>query len=168
MASEQPIALGDQNSDNTSDEQALFLSEIFPTLNVAADRPSWDTVAIWGCGPVGQFAIRLGAGRDIAIDEVQDSSPWPRPKHQSKLDVYDDLMARTDERGLDSCIDAVGCKASGRCAADPVLDKAKSVVMLATDRVHVLRQTIMCCRNCGMILIPGGSDGMGDKIRSVL
>ena len=82
----------------------------------------------------------------------------------SKTDVYDELMKRTGKRGPDSCIDAVGCEASGHGAADAVLDKVKAATFLATDRVHVLREAIMCCRKAGTISIPGVYVGMGDKI----
>jgi threonine dehydrogenase-like Zn-dependent dehydrogenase len=82
----------------------------------------------------------------------------------SKQDVYDELMKRTSKRGPDSCIDAVGCEASGHGTADAVLDKVKAAAFLATDRVHVLRQAIMCCRKAGTVSIPGVYVGMGDKI----
>ena len=119
-----------------------------------------DTVAIWGCGPVGQFAIRsallMGAGRVIAIDEVPERLAMAEAGGAetidfSKTDVYDELMKRTGKRGPDSCIDAVGCEASGHGAADAVLDKVKAATFLATDRVHVLREAIMCCRKAGTI-----------------
>ena len=138
--------------DSVTDEQALFLSDIFPTGYMAAENAQiedGDTVAIWGCGPVGQFAIRsalmMGAGRVIAIDEVPERLAMAEAGGAetidfSKVDVYDELMARTNNRGPDSCIDAVGCEASGHGAADAVLDKVKAVAMLATDRVHVLRR----------------------------
>ena len=137
--------------DNVTDEQALFLSDIFPTGYMAAVNAQiepGDTVAIWGCGPVGQFAIRsallLGAGRVIAIDEVPERLAMAEAGGAetidfSKTDVYDELMKRTNKRGPDSCIDAVGCEASGHGAADAVLDKVKAAAFLATDRVHVLR-----------------------------
>ena len=162
--------------DSVTDEQALFLSDIFPTGYMAAENAQiepGDTVAIWGCGPVGQFAIRsalmLGAGRVIAIDEVPERLAMAEAGGAetidfSKTDVYDELMARTDKRGPDSCIDAVGCEASGHGAADAVLDKVKAATFLATDRVHVLREAIMCCRKAGTISIPGVYVGMGDKI----
>jgi hypothetical protein len=82
----------------------------------------------------------------------------------SKTDVYDELMKRTSKRGPNNCIDAVGCEASGHGAADAVLDKVKAAAFLATDRVHVVRQAIMCCRKAGTISIPGVYVGMGDKI----
>jgi threonine dehydrogenase-like Zn-dependent dehydrogenase len=124
--------------DSVTDEQALFLSDIFPTGYMAAVNAQiepGDTVAIWGCGPVGQFAIRsallLGAGRVIAIDEVPERLAMAEAGGAetidfSKTDVYDELMKRTDKRGPDSCIDAVGCEASGHGAADAVLDKVKT------------------------------------------
>jgi threonine dehydrogenase-like Zn-dependent dehydrogenase len=162
--------------ENVSDEQALFLSDIFPTGYMAAENAQiedGDTVAIWGCGPVGQFAIRsalmMGAGRVIAIDEVPERLAMAEAGGAeiidfSKTDVCDELMARTDKRGPDSCIDAVGCEASGHGAADAVLDNVKAAAFLATDRVHVLRQAIMCCRKAGTISIPGVYVGAGDKI----
>jgi threonine dehydrogenase-like Zn-dependent dehydrogenase len=160
--------------DNLSDEQALFLSDIFPTGYMAAENAQiedGDTVAIWGCGPVGQFAIRsafmMGAGRVIAIDEVPERLAMAQAGGAeiidfSKTDVYDELMVRTKGRGPDSCIDAVGCEASGHGAEDAVLDKVKAATYLATDRVHVIRQAIMSCRKAGTISIPGVY--MGDKI----
>ncbi|UZF93251.1 zinc-dependent alcohol dehydrogenase [Bosea sp. NBC_00550] len=162
--------------DSVSDEQALFLSDIFPTGYMAAENAQireGDTVAIWGCGPVGQFAIRsafiLGAGRVIAIDEVAErlamaEAGGAETINFSKLDVYDELMVRTKGRGPDSCIDAVGCEAAGHGAADAILDKVKAATFLATDRVHVLREAIMCCRKGGTVSIPGVYVGMGDKI----
>jgi threonine dehydrogenase-like Zn-dependent dehydrogenase len=162
--------------DSVTDEQALFLSDIFPTGYMAAENAQiqpGDTVAIWGCGPVGQFAIRsalmMGAGRVIAIDEVPERLAMAQAGGAetidfSKVDVYDELMSRTAKRGPDSCIDAVGCEATGHGAADAILDKVKTTVMLATDRVHVLREAIMCCRKGGTISIPGVYVGMADKI----
>jgi len=159
-----------------SDEQVLFLSDIFPTGYMGAemcDIKPGDTIAIWGCGPVGQFAIRsalmLGAGRVIAIDEIPERLAMAEAGGAetidfSKSDVYDELMKRTGKRGPDSCIDAVGCEASGHGAADAVLDKVKAATFLAIDRVHVLRQAIMCCRKAGTVSIPGVYVGLGDKI----
>ena len=172
MADVGPIKIPDE----VSDEQALFLSDIFPTGYMAAENAQiedGDTVAIWGCGPVGQFAIRsafmMGAGRVIAIDEVPErlamaEAGGAETINFSETDVYDELMKRTDKRGPDSCIDAVGCEASGHGAVDATLDKVKAAAFLATDRVHVLRQVIMSCRKGGTISIPGVYVGMGDKI----
>ena len=172
MADVGPIKIPDE----VSDEQALFLSDIFPTGYMAAENAQiedGDTVAIWGCGPVGQFAIRsafmMGAGRVIAIDEVPErlamaEAGGAETINFSETDVYDELMKRTDKRGPDSCIDAVGCEASAHGAVDATLDKVKAAAFLATDRVHVLRQVIMSCRKGGTISIPGVYVGMGDKI----
>jgi threonine dehydrogenase-like Zn-dependent dehydrogenase len=164
--------------DSVTDEQALFLSDIFPTGYMAAENAQiedGDIVAIWGCGPVGQFAIRsallMGAGRVIAIDEVPERLAMAEAGGAETIDfskvddVYDTLMAMTpNRRGPDSCIDAVGCEAAGHGGADAVIDKIKTATMLATDRVHVLRQAIMCCRMGGTVSIPGVYVGMGDKI----
>jgi threonine dehydrogenase-like Zn-dependent dehydrogenase len=163
--------------DSVTDEQALFLSDIFPTGYMAAENAQiqdGDTVAIWGCGPVGQFAIRsaimMGAGKVIAIDEVPERLAMARAGGAetldfSKVDVYEELMARTENRrGPDSCIDAVGCEAAGHGGADAVLDKVKAAVKLTTDRVHVLRQTIRACRMGGTVSIPGVYVGLADKI----
>ncbi len=161
--------------DSVTDEQALFLSDIYPTGYMAAENAQiqdGDTVAIWGCGPVGQFAIRsalmMGARRVIAIDEIPERLAMARAGGAeifdfSKTDVYDELMMLTNKRGPDSCIDAVGCEAAGHGAADAILDKVKAATMLATDRVHVLRQVIMCCRKAGTISIPGVYVGVADK-----
>jgi threonine dehydrogenase-like Zn-dependent dehydrogenase len=162
--------------ENVTDEQALFLSDIFPTGYMAAENAQikdGDTVAIWGCGPVGQFAIRsallMGAARVVAIDEVSERLAMAEAGGAetidfSKTDVYDELMALTNNRGPDSCIDAVGCEAAGHGASDATIDKVKAAAFLATDRVHVLRQAIMCCRKAGTVSIPGVYVGMGDKI----
>jgi threonine dehydrogenase-like Zn-dependent dehydrogenase len=163
--------------DSVTDEQALFLSDIFPTGYMAAENAQiedGDTVAIWGCGPVGQFAIRsalmMGAGRVIAIDEVPERLAMAQAGGAetldfSKVDVYDELTSRTpNRRGPDSCIDAVGCEASGHGGVDAVLDKAKAAVMLTTDRAHVLRQAIRACRMGGTVSIPGVYVGFADKI----
>lgn len=157
------------------DETVLFLSDIFPTSWMAAentDLEEGDTVAVWGCGPVGQFTIRslklLGAGRILAIDEVPQRLQMAEEGGAetidfSQTDVYDRLMELTDGRGPDRCVDAVGCEASGHGAVDAVLDKAKAAVFLTTDRAHVLRETVMCCRKGGTISVPGVYIGVPDK-----
>jgi len=163
--------------ENLTDEQTLFLSDIFPTGYMAAENAQikdGDTVAIWGCGPVGQFAIRsalmMGAGKVIAIDQVPErlsmaAAGGAEVLDFSQVDVAEELSKRTPNgRGPDSCIDAVGCEASGHGGADAMLDKAKAAVLLATDRVHVLRQAIMACRMGGTVSIPGVYVGLGDKI----
>ncbi len=159
------------------DEQVLFLSDIFPTGYMAAENAQiepGDTVAIWGCGPVGQFAVKsawmLGAGRVIAIDRVPErlrlaqSYGGAETIDASEEDVYDRLMEMTQGRGPDRCIDAVGTEAHGAGTLDAIVDKVKSATFLGTDRPHVLREAIMCCRKAGTISIPGVYVGLLDKI----
>ncbi|MDC0715694.1 zinc-dependent alcohol dehydrogenase [Nannocystis bainbridge] len=159
-----------------SDEQVLFLSDIFPTGYFAAElcgiEPG-DTVAIWGCGPVAQMAIRsawmLGAGRVVAIDRVPERLRMAEAGKAETINfdetkVYDRLMELTGGRGPDRCIDAVGCEAHGAGSADAVMDKVKTAVNLATDRAHVLREAIMCCRKFGTLSIPGVYVGAVDKM----
>lgn len=158
------------------DDQVLFLSDIFPTGYMAAencDIEPGDTVAIWGCGPVAQFAIKsawmLGAGRVIAIDRVPERLEMARREGKaetidfSEVGVYDQLMEMTKGRGPDRCIDAVGAEAHGTGSFDAVLDKAKAALMLGTDRPHVLREAIMCCRKGGTLSIPGVYVGLVDN-----
>jgi threonine dehydrogenase-like Zn-dependent dehydrogenase len=159
-----------------TDEQVLFLSDIFPTGYMAAENCNihrGDLIAIWGCGPVGLFAIRsafmLGAERVIAIDTVPERLELARQAGAETLDfgevdVYDEIQARTQGRGADSCIDAVGTEAHVGASFDAVLDRVKQAVFLGTDRPHVLRQAIHCCRNGGNISIPGVYGGLLDNI----
>ncbi len=162
--------------DGIPDDQVVFLSDIFPTGYMAAENAQidpGDTVAIWGCGPVAQFAIRsawmLGAGRVIAIDRVPERL---RMAEQGKAetinfdekDVYDTLMELTKGRGPDRCIDAVGAEAHAGGGVGAVLDKAKTSVGLATDRPAALRDAIMCCRKGGTVSIPGLYVGLLDKV----
>jgi len=159
------------------DEMVLFLSDIFPTGYMAAencDIEPGDTVAVWGCGPVAQFAIQsawmFGAERVIAIDRVPERLHLAATKGRAEtlnfdeVGVYDRLMEMTKGRGPDRCIDAVGCEAHATGTFDAVMDKAKSAVMLATDRAHVLREAIMCCRKGGSISVPGAYVGFPDKL----
>jgi threonine dehydrogenase-like Zn-dependent dehydrogenase len=159
------------------DEQVLFLSDIFPTGYMAAENAEvepGDTVAVWGCGPVAQFAIQsawmFGAGRVIAIDRVPERLRMAEEQGKAETinfeeqDVYDTLMEMTGGRGPDRCIDAVGAEAHAGGSFDAVLDKAKAAVFLGTDRPHVLREAIMCCRKGGTLSIPGVYLGFLDKI----
>ncbi|KAA0970994.1 glutathione-dependent formaldehyde dehydrogenase [Aureimonas fodinaquatilis] len=163
--------------DGISDEQALFLSDIFPTGYMAAENAEiepGDTVAVWGCGPVGQFAIQsawmLGAGRVIAIDTVPErlEMAWTVGKAEvidfREVDVYEMLQEMTGGRGPDRCIDAVGAEAHAGGSIDAVVDKVKAATFLGTDRPHVLREMIMCCRKGGTLSVPGVYIGMLDKI----
>lgn len=158
------------------DEQVLFLSDIFPTGYMAAENcgiESGDTVAVWGCGPVGQFAIRsawlLGAARVVAIDCVPErlrmaAAGKAETIDFSETDVYERLMEMTAGRGPDRCIDAVGCEAHGMGSFDAVMDKVKAALRLTTDRAHALREAIMCCRKGGTVSVPGAYVGMIDKL----
>jgi len=159
------------------DEQVLFLSDIFPTGYMAAENAEiepGETVAIWGCGPVGQFAIQsawmLSAGRVIAIDRVPERLRMAEERGRAETinfedgDVYERLMALTGGRGPDRCIDAVGTEAHGRGSVDAMFDKVKVAAYLGTDRPHVLREAIMCCRKGGTISVPGVYIGFLDKI----
>jgi threonine dehydrogenase-like Zn-dependent dehydrogenase len=161
--------------DSLSDEQVLFLSDIFPTGYMAAEncgiRPG-DTVAVWGCGPVGQFAIKsaylLGAERVIAIDRVPERLALAATQGQAEILNYDDtdiaetLRAMTGGQGPDACIDAVGLEAHGT-SLDAWYDRAKTAMYLATDRSHALRQAILACRKGGVVSIPGVYGGFLDK-----
>jgi threonine dehydrogenase-like Zn-dependent dehydrogenase len=166
-------------NDSLSDEQVLFLSDIFPTGYMAAenaDIEEGDTVAVWGCGPVGQFAIQsawmFGAGRVIAIDRVPDRLRMAEEKGKAEVinfeksdhTVYERLQEMTNGRGVDRCIDLVGAEAHGWGSFDAVMDKAKASVFLTTDRAHVLREAIWCCRKGGTISMPGVYVGFLDKI----
>jgi threonine dehydrogenase-like Zn-dependent dehydrogenase len=159
------------------DEKVLFLSDIFPTGYMAAencDIEPGDTVAVWGCGPVAQFAIKsawmLGAGRVVAIDRVPERLAMARTHGKAETidfdqeDVYERLQQMTNGRGPDRCIDAVGCEAHGTGGVDAIIDKAKAAVNLTTDRAHALRQAIYCCRKGGTISVPGAYVGLPDKI----
>jgi threonine dehydrogenase-like Zn-dependent dehydrogenase len=163
--------------DGMKDEDVLFLSDIFPTGYMAAENAGieeGDTVAIWGCGPVGQFAIQsawmLGAGRVIAIDHLPERLQMAREHGRaetldfSDVKIYDTLMEMTDGRGPDSCIDCVGLESDAMASVDAMIDKAKAALYLATDRPHVLREAIYSCRKGGTISIPGVYVGMVDHL----
>lgn len=158
--------------DDVSDEQALFLSDVFPSGYMAAENCDLEpeaTVAVWGCGPVGQFAIRsaylLGAGKVIAIDAVSERLHMAAAGGAEPLnyDQTDDLLAelqwRTGGRGPDACIDAVGLEPQGRLGA-AVYDRVKTRLWLDTDRAGVLRQAMLACRKGGTVSIPGVYGGL--------
>jgi threonine dehydrogenase-like Zn-dependent dehydrogenase len=155
----------------------LFLSDIFPTGYMAAENcniQAGDTVAVWGCGPVGQFAIRsaflLGAERVIAIDRVPERLAMAEDRGKADVinyekvhDVIAALKDKTGGRGPDACIDAVGMEAHG-ATIDALYDRVKQAAFLATDRLHVLRQAIQACRKGGTVSIPGVYAGVLDKV----
>ena len=161
--------------DGLPDEKVLFLSDIFPTGYMAAENCNiqrGDTVAVWGCGPVGQFAIKscylLGADRVIAIDDNADRLRMASEEGKAETinfadaDVYEQLKAMTGGLGPDACIDAVGLEAHGT-SIDALYDRAKAALMLATDRPHALRQAIHACRKGGTVSVPGVYGAFLDK-----
>ena len=158
------------------DDKVLFLSDILPTGWMAAENAGiepGDTVAVWGCGPVAQMAIQsawmMGADRVIAIDRVPERLAMAAGAGRAETINFDDehVKERLDEmtggRGPDRCIDAVGCEAHSHGSIDAVLDKAKKALKLGTDRAHVLRESIMCCRTAGTVSVPGVYVGMIDN-----
>lgn len=159
-----------------TDEQVLFLSDIFPTGFMAAEFcniKGGETVAVWGCGPVGQFAIKsaflLGAERVLAIDTVPERLALARQSGAITLDfqnddIYDRIQELTGGRGADACIDAVGTEPETTASIGSVIDRIKVATFMGTDRPHVLRQAIECCRNFGTVSIVGVYGGYLDKI----
>lgn len=153
------------------DEKVLFLSDIFPTGYFAAENgqiKSGDTVAVWGCGPVGQFTIASawlqGAGRVIAIDETPERLRMAERHNKAETidftqtDVLDALREMTSGRGPDVCIDAVGMEAKGS-----FYDKVKTSLMLESGQTHALRQCIWACRKGGTVSIAGVYTSFVDK-----
>ncbi len=162
--------------DGLTDEQALPVSDAFPTGYMGAelcDIQPGDTVAVWGCGPVGQFAIRsaymLGAERVIAIDRVPERLQLAKEKsgaeviNYEEIDAGDALKEMTGGRGPDSCLDAVGLEAHGMGLMG-FYDEAKQAVRLETDRPHVLRQMMVACRKGGTVSVMGVYGGFVDKM----
>ena len=158
------------------DEQALFLSDILPTGYMGAEmcniQPG-DTIAVWGCGPVGQFAIKsarlLGAERVIAIDRLpyrlrvaREGAGATETINYEEIDLYDALKDMTGGRGPDACIDAVGLEAHLPGAVG-AYDRIKQATGLESDRPHALREAIMACRNGGTVSIIGVYGGFIDK-----
>ncbi|OQA02487.1 MAG: Formaldehyde dismutase [Planctomycetes bacterium ADurb.Bin401] len=159
------------------DEKVLFLSDIFPTGYMAAencDIKPGQTIAVWGCGPVGQFAIRscflLGAERIIAIDRFPERLEMAKAAGNVEILNDEDLEHPTETlrdmtkgRGPDACIDAVGMEAHGS-GISAVYDKIKQTFRLQTDRPTVLREVIQACRKGGVVSIPGVYGGFIDKV----
>ncbi|AWM08077.1 zinc-dependent alcohol dehydrogenase [Bradyrhizobium symbiodeficiens] len=159
------------------DEQLLFLSDIFPTGWQAAaqcDIEPTDTVAIWGCGPVGQMAIRsavlLGANQVIAIDCLPERLSMAEAGGATTINfetesVLERLNDLTDGRGPEKCIDCVGMESHVMASLpDTLLDRAKQMVMAESDRPHVLREMIYVCRPGGIISVPGVYSGLSDML----
>jgi threonine dehydrogenase-like Zn-dependent dehydrogenase len=160
-----------------SDEQVLFLSDVFPTGYMAAENcniKAGDTVAVFGCGPVGQFAIKsawmLGAGRVIGIDREPERLRMAAGRGKADTinmafqDVFDALKDLTGGRGPDACIDAVGLEAHSTGGVDAIYDKVKTAANLGTDRLAALRAAIHCCRKGGTVSVAGVYAGFLDKV----
>ncbi|WP_244830192.1 zinc-dependent alcohol dehydrogenase [Caballeronia sp. TF1N1] len=162
--------------DGLSDEQVLFLGDIFPTGWQAAincDIEPTDTVAIWGAGPVGQMAIRsaflLGAKHVVVIDCVPERLAMARVTGATTINfkeesVVERLADLTQGKGPEKCIDAVGMESHATGSFDSLYDRAKQAVMLESDRPHVLREMIYVCRPAGILSVPGVYGGLIDKI----
>ncbi|HEY0422931.1 MAG TPA: zinc-dependent alcohol dehydrogenase, partial [Rhodopila sp.] len=163
--------------DSLSDEQVLFLGDILPTgwqAAVHCDIEPTDTVAVWGCGPVGQMAIRsailLGAKRVIAIDRLPERLSMAEAAGASTINFADEYVVEqlnemTSGKGPEKCIDGVGLENHvSLTMPDTVYDRAKQMMLLENDRGHVLRQMIYVCRPAGIISIPGVYSGLVDKI----
>ncbi len=159
-----------------TDEQVLFLSDILPTGYMGAemcDIKPGDVIAVWGCGPVGQFAIAsaylLGAERVIGIDRFEYRLRMAREKagaetlNYEEVDVPDALKEMTGGRGPDACIDAVGMEAHHSSGPVHAYDRVKQAARLESDRPHALREAIMACRNGGTVSVVGVYGGFVDK-----
>ena len=159
--------------DQLEDEQVLFLTDVFPTGYQAAESceitPA-SVIAVWGCGPVGLFAVQsallLGAARVIAIDRVPDRLERARAFGAETIDfdeqdVLKELNRLTGGRGPDGCIDAVGLEAHA-FTPDSILDKAKQIAKLSFERTHAVRQAIYACGKGGIVSIPGAYGGPSD------
>jgi threonine dehydrogenase-like Zn-dependent dehydrogenase len=163
--------------DGIPDEQVLFLGDIFPTgwqAAVQCDIQPTDTVAIWGCGPVGQMAIRsailLGAKQVVAIDHLPERLSMAEAGGAVTINfdeesVVERLNELTNGKGPEKCIDAIGMEAHVTPSQpDTLADRAKQMLMMESDRPHVLREMIYVCRPAGVISIPGVYGGLVDKI----
>ena len=158
------------------DRKVLFLGDIFPTgwqAAVQCEIEPDDTVAVWGAGPVGQFAIRsavmLGAKQVVAIDGLPDRLSMAEaggaiPLNYEEQSVLERLQELTGGKGPEKCIDAVGLEAHATRTVDSMMDRAKQAVMLESDRPHVLREMIYACRPAGTLSVPGVYGGLVDKI----
>lgn len=156
------------------DEQVLFLSDIFPTGYMAAEHCNiqpGDTIAVWGCGPVAQFAIKsaylLGAERVIAIDRIPERLRMASEKagavtlNYEEVNVNEALKEMTGGRGPDACIDCVGTEADSH-GIGAIVDRAKQAVKIESDRPNALRDAIQACRNGGTISVAGVYGGLID------
>lgn len=173
LADSTVVKVGDSG---LSDEQLLFLGDIFPTgwqAVVQCDLQPSDTVAVWGAGPVGQFAVRsallLGARQVIAIDHVPERLAMAEAGGAIAIDfeeesVVERLLELTGGKGPEKCIDAVGMEAHACRSLDSLYDRVKQAAMLETDRPHVLREMIYVCRPAGTLSVAGVYGGLVDKL----
>lgn len=158
-----------------ADEQVLFLSDILVTAYQAVEqagvRPG-DTVAVWGCGPIGVLSVLCaklqGAEQIIAIDRfpmrlAKAQEVGAQTIHYEKQDVFERLLEVTSGRGPDICIDAVGMEAHGR-SLDARFDEFMNVARIEQDRAHALREVMKCCRKGGVVSIPGVYSGYIDRV----
>jgi threonine dehydrogenase-like Zn-dependent dehydrogenase len=162
--------------DSFSDEQALFLGDIFPTgwqAAVQCDIQPTDTVAIWGAGPVGQMAIRsailLGAKQVIAIDRLPERLSMAEAAGAITINFEDESVVErlndlTQGKGPEKCIDCVGLEAHATQHIDSMIDRVKQATWMESDRPHVLREMIYVARGAGVLSIPGVYGGLVDKI----
>ena len=158
------------------DERYVFLSDILPTgwqAAVQAEITPEDTVAVWGCGPVGLFAAHaakiLGAKRVIAIDDVPERLERARqggaePLDRSQVNVLQALKDMTDGHGPEKCIDAVGIEAHGPTAVLDLIDRVQTAFKLQTERPVALREAIMACKAAGTVSIPAVYGGMSNSV----
>jgi threonine dehydrogenase-like Zn-dependent dehydrogenase len=159
------------------DERYIFLSDILPTgwqAAVQAEITPEDTVAVWGCGPVGLFAIHsavvLGAKRVIAIDDVDERLERARGAGAEILDrrkvdnVLEALRETTGGHGPDKCIDAVGMEAHGPTPALHLVDKIQTALKLETERPVAFREAVMACKAAGTVSVPGVYGGLANMV----
>ena len=159
-----------------TDEQVLFLGDIFPTgwqAAVQCDIQRSDTVAIWGAGPVGQMAIRsailLGANQVIAIDRLPERLSMAEAAGATTINFDDESVIErlndlTGGKGPEKCVDAVGMEAHATSHVDALYDRVKQATMMESDRAHVLREMIYVCRPGGVLSVPGVYGGLIDKV----
>ena len=159
-----------------TDEQVLFLGDIFPTgwqAAVQCDIQPTDTVVIWGAGPVGQFCVRsavlLGAKQVVVIDNVPERLTMAEAGgaiaiNFDKESVLSRLKDLTNGKGPEKCIDAVGLEAHATRSMDSMYDRVKQAMLMESDRAHVLREMIYVCRPAGILSIPGVYGGLVDKL----
>ncbi len=162
--------------ESLTDEQLLFLGDIFPTgwqAAVQCDIQRTDVVAVWGAGPVGQMAIRsailLGARTVVAIDRLPERLSMAAAAGAETINFEDESVIErlndlTQGKGPDKCIDAVGMEAHASSHIDGMIDRAKQAMLMVSDRAHVLREMIYVCRGGGVLSIPGVYSGLMDKV----